>query len=302
MSTTSVAVANVQTADRWRLGMRIYRARGSARGAVLCGHAMMTDGRYFDKPVGEGFATWLARQGFDVFVPDFRGHGLSGPGAEAGARWSFDELVKYDWPALRAAAADASCCSAADLCVIGHSLGGLVVAADAVRSGFQARRTVFLSANVWNLRAMSLVEAMKARGLLSMLSVMPRLGRPVPVRRLGIGTADEAPQYIRQFVDWCQSGRFESLDGMDYRAALPVWRRAAVAVVGQGDWMCTEQGAGRFLGSSPSIPLAVEGPSSGLSFAPDHFSLLTRQPGNEWHRRLADFLDSGLYEGARTLL
>ncbi len=300
MPTSSLSTfVYVDTHDRWRLGMRVYRAAGSARGAVLCGHAMMTDGAYFDRPRGAGFASWLAGQGYDVFVPDFRGHGLSRPHTDQGARWSFDDLVDFDWPALRRAAAEEAGCRVPELSVIGHSLGGLVVAADAARSGYMAARTVFLTTNIWYLRRMPMgVEKMRARALLGLLAAPARLSLPFPARRLGIGNTDEAPQYVRQFVSWCESGHFASQLGVDFTAGLRGWNRPAVAVAGDGDWMCPPSGARRFVAPAEgAISLVTEGRMSGLPFAPNHFQLLTRQVGNAFHERLLGFLETGRYPG-----
>ncbi len=280
--------------DGWVLGMRVFRPAGAPRGALLCGHAMMTDGAYFDRPRGGGFASWMAARGWSVYVPDFRGHGRSGPRADEGARWTFDDLVLHDWPALRRAAAEDAGVPDADLCVLGHSLGGLVTAADAARHGFRGRRTIFLTTNVWNVSALGLDrEGLRARAVRSLMRLLTTGGRPLPVRRLRFGNHDEAAPYVRQITTWWQNGSFRSLDGLDYASALEGWNRDAVAVAGTGDWMCPPGAAGAFTGGR--IPLHVEGRRSGLSFDPDHFQLLTREAGNPFQQRVLRFLETGTW-------
>jgi pimeloyl-ACP methyl ester carboxylesterase len=280
----------VTAGDGWRLSVRHFRAQGSGRRALLCGHAMMTDGAYFTR--AGGFAAYLSARGFDVFVPDFRGHGASGPTAGEGGRWSFDDLAAYDWPALRAAAAQRAACGEAELAVLGHSLGGLVTVAHASRSGAAWARTVLLSANIWRMPRLRLFpDRLRAAALVRVLDRFAAAGRVLPVRRLKAGNADEAPAYVRQFVQWTRTGEFRALDGFDYESALESWAGPAMAVAGTGDWMCSPEGARDFVRRAGGrIPVVVEGPPSGLAFAPDHFTLLTRPDARPFWERLAAFL------------
>ncbi len=287
----------VNTQDGWRLGMRVFRAAGSSQGALLCGHAMMTDGSYFEKPRGEGFASFMAGRGFDVFVPDFRGHGLSAPRAHEGGRWSFDDFVDGDWPALRAAAAKLGGCPEADLGVLGHSLGGLVTVADAARTGFRARRTLFLTANMWDMTVMErFPERVKAHLINAILTMFVRLKMPFPARRFGIGNCDEAPDYAAQFLGWARTGRFLSRSGFDYGSGVDKWGRDAVAIVGDGDWMCSPGGSRRFVRSTATgIPVIEEGFISGLPIRPNHFDLIRNPSCRPFHARVADFFESGRF-------
>src|ERR1700733_7588227 len=106
-----------RTADGVTLRIDRLRARAARRGVIVCLHAMMTDGRYFGATRDDSFAKELAAGGFDVLVPDFRGHGKSERGAGRDD-WSFDDLVELDLPAI-VAAAD---CAPSELVLLGHSL------------------------------------------------------------------------------------------------------------------------------------------------------------------------------------
>jgi alpha-beta hydrolase superfamily lysophospholipase len=66
---------STRTADGVTLRIDHVRARGRRRGAIVCLHAMMTDGRYFGARRESSLAASFAAAGFDVFVADFRGHG-----------------------------------------------------------------------------------------------------------------------------------------------------------------------------------------------------------------------------------
>ena len=139
-----------RTADGVTLRIDRVAARGEQRGAVVLLHAMMTDGRYFGARRDGSFAASLAAAGFDVYVPDFRGHGRSRPPHARGGTWSFDDLVELDLPALVGAAAAASSCAPADLAILGHSLGGLVTCAALGTGRIPAPRVLVLAAtSVW---------------------------------------------------------------------------------------------------------------------------------------------------------
>jgi predicted alpha/beta hydrolase len=205
-----------------RLG--VVRARGERRGAVLCGHAMMTDARYFAVRRPDGFAAHLAARGLDVIAVDWRGHGASQPpraGGGAGSPdgdWSFDDLVELDLPAALAATAAATGVAPRELAVLGHSLGGLVALA-ALGTGVIAppRRLVLAATSVWLPGPHG--DWRRRAGMAIAARVAAALGR-MPVRALRAGTADEAATYTAQLTGWARTGRWTSRHGVDYLAAL----------------------------------------------------------------------------------
>jgi alpha-beta hydrolase superfamily lysophospholipase len=264
-------------------------ARGARRGVVLCGHAMMTDGRYFGARRPDGFAAHLAARGLDVVVVDFRGHGGSRPPRAGADDWSFDDLVELDLPAALAAAADAGGVAPADVAILGHSLGGLVALA-ALGTGVIAPppRLVLAATSVW--LAGPTGDWRRRAGMAAAARIAAALGR-VPVRALRAGTADEARTYAAQLTGWARTGRWTSRRGVDYLAALarvdaPVW-----AFTGDGDWMCRPRDADvlvRRLRGAP--PLARIGRAAGYALDPDHFTLFTRRELAPLWDRIADAL------------
>src|SRR6476469_8801568 len=89
-----------RAADGVTLKIDRVAAQGERRGAVVCLHAMMTDGRYFGARRDGSFAAALSQSGLDVYVADFRGHGRSVPPHAGEGDWSFDDLVELDLPAI----------------------------------------------------------------------------------------------------------------------------------------------------------------------------------------------------------
>lgn len=261
-----------RTADGVTLRIDRVAALGERRGAVVCLHAMMTDGRYFGARREDSFATALARSGLDVYVADFRGHGRSVPPHARGGDWSFDDLVERDLPAIVSAAAAASSCAPSDLRILGHSLGGLVTCAALGTGTITApKRLVLAATSVWlggNLRRKAIMGAY--RGITKLLG-------HAPIRRLRLGTADESRGYVAQLTGWASTGRWTSRAGTDYQAALanitvPTW-----AFVGAGDWMCQPRDAEAITGRIRSSELLrIVGRTQGDALDPDHFQLFTR--------------------------
>ena len=240
-------------------------AQGTRYGVVVCLHAMMTDGRYFGARKPDGFAAALAARGFDVLVADFRGHGGSQPPVAGPDDWSFDDLVDFDLPAIVAAAG----CARDELVLLGHSLGGLVVTAALGLGRIPPPRCVLLgSTNVW-------LDGLRRRALMRAYRGVTRLVGRAPVRALRLGTTDEARTYVDQLSGWARSGRWTTLRGLDYSAALAHIATPVVPFVGGGDWMCSVDDAIEF---ARRIPTAAEVHVVGRA---DHFSLFTPE--------LADF-------------
>lgn len=264
-----------RTADGVTLAIDRVRAHGSARGAVLCLHAMMTDGRYFGARRDGSFAATLAAAGFDVFVADFRGHGRSVPPRAGPDDWSFDDLVELDLPALVAATAEAARCNPGELAILGHSLGGLVTTAALGTARIPSPRIVLLAATaVWLLGPRG---PLQRRVLMAGYRHITALLGRAPIRRLRVGTADEAATYVRQLTGWTRDARWTSLRGIDYAASAAHVTTPVVPFVGAGDWMCTPDDAATFAARIPTAePLRVFGRRNGDALDPDHFQLFTR--------------------------
>lgn len=108
----------VRAADGARLSMRRHAGDGPA---VLLLHGLAANRRIFDVP-GRSLARFLARHGFDVFLPELRGHGES----EWPERpWGIREYLALDIPAILDAISAAN--GHGKIHWIGHSMGGILL-------------------------------------------------------------------------------------------------------------------------------------------------------------------------------
>jgi alpha-beta hydrolase superfamily lysophospholipase len=242
---------------------------------VVCLHAMMTDGRYFGARREGSFARALAAAGLDVLVADFRGHGRSVPPRAGPDDWSFDDLVELDLPAIVGAAARATGCPPGELALLGHSLGGLAAPAALGTGRIPPPRLLILaSAAPWLSGPRG---PLHRRALMAAYRGITALVGRAPIRALRAGTADEAATYVAQLTGWARAGRWTSLRGVDYLAALGAIAAPVAAIAGTGDWMCTPDDARSFAERIPAVaPVRIVGRGYGDAIDPDHFELFTR--------------------------
>jgi predicted alpha/beta hydrolase len=278
------------TSDGVKLHIDRVPAIGERRGVVVCLHAMMTDGRYFGAQRDGSFAAELAAAGFDVLVPDFRGHGKSRPPTAGPDDWSFDDLVELDLPAIVEAAARESQCAPSDLVLLGHSLGGLVTTAALGVGAIPSPKLVLLPAtSVWLLGPNG---DPRRRALMTTYRVSARLLGRAPIRALRIGSSDEAKTYVEQLTGWTRAAKWTSLRGIDYLENLETIETRVLPFAGAGDWMCTPRDARGFAEHMPNAaPVRVIGKQHGDAIDANHFQLFTRSELRPLWRELVVWLE-----------
>ncbi|MFF7708406.1 alpha/beta fold hydrolase [Pseudomonas sp. NPDC007930] len=112
--TTELAVTRLGLADR----------AGPPGAAVVLVHGSFSNRRFWYSPKGQGLGPWLARAGFDVWIAEMRGHGLS-PRNQGYASNRLDDYARYDLPAIGAFVAEMNGHPAY---WVGHSMGGTTLA------------------------------------------------------------------------------------------------------------------------------------------------------------------------------
>ncbi len=278
--------AHVRTRDGWSLRSKTEEPAGRAQATVVVAHAMMCDARTF----GRGFTAALVGAGFRVVSFDFRGHGGSGPRAGDGGDWSYDDLVRFDVPAIVDHARRAH---GGPVALVGHSLGAHTAAAALGLGLIELDALVLVAGNVWlpSLDPSAVRRWKKRATLASVVAVSRAVGR-FPARRLGVGGDDEPLRYWLAFERWWRDDAWTSDDGRDdYQAALARVTAPALAITSDGDRINCAPACGRaFAARLPRVTHhGITGPD-----APDHMGVLTRRdvpaaaPVVAWLRALSD--------------
>jgi predicted alpha/beta hydrolase len=258
------------TPDGWRLALHRHRplVEGAGKPVLLCAgygcnrHFLDYDERY-------SLARFLARHGFDAWVVELRGRGLSHPThtcARPGA-WTFDDLATVDVPAAIDYVVAAT---GRRVGWIGHSMGGMVLyaalgcrprVAEQVAAGITiASPVVFPSVSSSLLARIGPLllgvpfgDTVPQRWALGALwhlvgrSQTIEIGmNPANVDHREVGRAlrrslsDVSRLKLRQLARWAVGGEFTSADGsVDYRAALARIRTPLLLVAGTMDRLAT---------------------------------------------------------------
>lgn len=278
------------TDDGVTLALGRFEPTGRRRAVCLCTHAMMANSRYFRTRRG-GFAQFLAANGVEVYLLDWRGHGASVPPSPRRDSWGFEAYVRLDLPAAMRAAARTAGIDSAELCYLGHSLGGLVALASFGSGVFPPPQKLSLWAtSVW---------LPGPRGSLTRRLIMRAYAlasRPLgyaPIRRLRLGSDDEPRQYVDELVGWALSGAWTDRDGTDYLANSANITVPVMTVAGDGDRLSSPRDAQLLRERLTNArQLRRVGKLHGDAIDPDHFSLFTDARLEPLWLELVDFLTS----------
>jgi pimeloyl-ACP methyl ester carboxylesterase len=250
-----------RTQDGWRIAIARYRAQG-ANGAgepVLLCHGVASNHYGLDLTDELSLARALSRAGFDAWLVELRGRGLSTRPRLFGAKgwdWSFDEYVEKDAPAAISAVLSAT--GRSQLHWVGHSLGAIVgyaVLADPVQAA-RIRSAVAIAGPVsyrfqqkylydWPLKNLRFV---KHAFLMRLLAPLAGYWRPKilhnpenitgeTIRRFLVNaSASFSPNELLQYSDWIKNDLFRSIDHRrDYRKEMEKITTPTLFIAGNKD-------------------------------------------------------------------
>jgi predicted alpha/beta hydrolase len=232
------------------LALHRYRPDADAAIAVLLCAGYACNRHFVDFDERYSLARFLARRGFDAWVVELRGRGMSHPraGARRRWRWTFDDLAQTDVPCAIRFVQEAV--GHRRLCWVGHSMGGMVQYAHLglAASGARPAAVVTLASPVLfppaastlvhqigtALLALPFSDRVPQRVVLGALWHLIGWTRaieigmnPANIERVVVGTAlrraigNPARAKLQQLARWAANGSFTTYDGsIDYRARL----------------------------------------------------------------------------------
>lgn len=123
-SSPKSSVHYTKTEDGWTIALHHHPGKKFKYPVILV-HGLASNYRNMDFPIKDlSLAHYLSKAGFDCWIVDLRGSGLSKKGPFTAFRWYFDDYVFYDLPAAVDAILKET--GAKKIHWIGHSLGGLL--------------------------------------------------------------------------------------------------------------------------------------------------------------------------------
>ncbi|HJL16142.1 MAG TPA: alpha/beta hydrolase [Sandaracinaceae bacterium LLY-WYZ-13_1] len=263
---------SIRTADGWLLRGE-HLPKPDAPAVVVLGHAMMVDRRTLDRPRGHGLASTLHGRGLEVAWLDARGHGESGPRAEHGGRWTYDDVVRFDVPAhvrLGRRLAEGR-----PVVLLGHSLiGHAALIAAGLAPDEAPDALVAYGPNLWTpaLEPRPLLRAAKGALLGAWLATTRARGF-FDARGVGAGTDAEALPYVAQFTRMWREDRLGS-PTCDYADALRGARLPVLAYSSRRDRLLARPASvAGFLDLAPNA--AIEHRVLTAPLAPTHMGFVT---------------------------
>ncbi|CAD5108794.1 alpha/beta fold hydrolase [Zestomonas carbonaria] len=261
-----------------RLGMHGQDAR---RGVpVILLHGSFSNRRFWYSPRGLGLGPFLARAGFDVWIAEMRGHGLS-PRNQAYRHNRVADYARYDLPAIAAFVREQS---GQVPHWVGHSLGGIILAA--ALGGHYLGESEVASAALFGSQISRIYWPLKVPpvewGGRLLLKRFPVLSGA----RLKRGPEDEPIGLALETLRWHGLfGRFGER-GNDWWAGLAEVRVPVLAVAARGDhqdpaWACRKL-LEQF--GSPQREFLCLGKRHGHSDDYGHIEMLVSKPaqGEVW--------------------
>jgi pimeloyl-ACP methyl ester carboxylesterase len=187
------------TDDGWRLALHHWPSKGSRRHPVLMVHGLGANRLNFDLDDRHSLARAARARGYDVYVLELRGAGLSiSPGGQDrfNFQWGFGDYSQVDLPVAVQAVLDKSGAQAVH--GVGHSMGGMLFYSLGVRQPKSLKSITAVGAPL----VCELDLAPRERRLLKVATrLAPQSSqRRVPMRRL-MGVAGRFVPIASRLVD-----------------------------------------------------------------------------------------------------
>ncbi len=218
-----------------RIGLR--ERSGDLGEPVVLLHGSFSNRRFWCSPLGIGAGAHLARQGFDVWILELRGHGLS-PRNRDYTKNRVSQYVRYDLPAVAAFVQEQNGLAPH---WVGHSLGGIVLAA-ALGGGYLDEASA-ASAALFGSQISRIYWPLKVPPVEWAGRLLLKGFDQVSGSRLKRGPEDEPIGLVKESLRWHGLfGRFGDSE-RDWWAGLADVRVPLLAAAGAGDtqdpaWAC----------------------------------------------------------------
>ncbi|WP_394129551.1 alpha/beta fold hydrolase [Shewanella maritima] len=189
---------------------------------ILMLHGAMSNGKVFYSESGKGLGCFLAKAGFDVYVMDTAGRGLSKPIIDKQYRLGQGEVIREQLPQVHQFILDKHPLNhKVHWCA--HSWGGVLMASCMLR--FEHLQSQVASYLTFGTKRTIKVNSLKKWLLVDMLwnRVAPLYASKagyLDAQKLRIGMDNESKASLDQTIDWVRGDWVDHDDGFDYSALV----------------------------------------------------------------------------------
>ena len=188
---------------------------------VLMLHGTMENGKIFYTESGKGLACYLAENGFDVYVADFRGKGLSTPSLASNPEHGQWELINKDIPLFIDFIKNKT---QQKIHIISHSWGGVLLKSFLARypnkvndigrlAFFGTKRTIHQK----HLEKRFKIDVFWKR----LAPIIAKRKNYINLVKLKAGSDNETLPFIQQSIPWLNKAPWQdTVDNFDYNQAV----------------------------------------------------------------------------------
>lgn len=275
-----VELRNIYTTDNSRLALSRIKPRNGQKLSVpvVLIHGSYSTRSFWVSDKGIGLGVYLADQGFDVWIPELRGHGLSPKGASF-SQITAEDQIRYDLPAISDAVFSITGTPAF---WIGHSFGGLFILA--ALSVEWLRHDQVLSLVTFGSQISFGDTYLKIPPLAWTLSAILKMVGNFPAPKLGLGPEIESAGTMIETIRWKKfRGRWTNSEGVSYwdgleKIKIPVMTYAAADDKNDPPIGCRK--IHKRLGSTDKM-FMVLGKDTGFSKNYDHIGMVVSKEAQE---------------------
>lgn len=211
------------TADGLRLA--VYRIGDRGGIPVILSHGMFSNHRSC-----MGLASFLAKQGHECWIFEWRGHGASD---RPDLPHSFDDVALLDVPAIVESITSRS--GREGVFWVGHSGGGLILLMWIARFQRLAARHIKGVVLLASQATGAATSSRRRRSAILAIDCFLRWRRTAPGHWFGIGPETESAPLVRQWCHWNLKGSFCGVDGFNYEVGVYGLDLPVLALAGAGD-------------------------------------------------------------------
>lgn len=196
---------------------------------IVLVHGTYTDRTFWMTSDGFGLGPFLARRGFDVRIPELRGHGRS-PKGDGFERWTAEDHIRLDLPSVHEtviAEGDGS------PVWVGHSAGGLYLLGALARTWIDPDEVQAVA--VFGTQISEGEAYLKNRFVAGTVKAAIDLVGRFPAPLLGMGPEVEPPGEMAELIGWKAEGRWTDSSGRSYWDGLAELELPFRAYAGAGD-------------------------------------------------------------------
>lgn len=184
-------------------------------------HGSMEDGRIFYTLNNKGLGPFLARQGYDVFVPDMRGRGKSHPPVSRTSRYGQTGVINEEIPFMLEKIKEVT--GQASMHWVSHSWGGVMQLSYMARYGSEGILSLVTLGSKRQLTVKGLNRFyMIEFGWNGIGKLAVKILGYLPGKQLGMGAGSETGPMFHGISKWIKGGSnwVDDENGFDYSTAL----------------------------------------------------------------------------------